>query len=370
MEFSCSKDVFDKQLQYVSRVVTVRPGMPVLSHILLETDKNILRMSATDLEIAITTHIPAEISQEGTFTVPAKLFQEFIHQNPDERISFSLESNELVCTSTKVTARIPGLDPDEYPALPLVKPGASYRLPFQDLIQAFRQVVVACAHDSARPILTGVYIKMENEHLTCAATDSFRLGEKKVTLSVPTGDAKELILPSRTVQELIRIGATLPDVQEIEVELDDQQALFRIDSVELYSRLLIGSFPNYHAIIPKQTEVKAEVMTSELVQSLRLLNVFSQSGIANVLFEITEAGEMNVSNYGSGRGTTVHTLYAVIEPGFVPLKVAFNAKFLLDACGVVQADHLDLLFSGSTKPLVIESEDPTHFQLVMPIRLT
>src|SRR4051812_28857807 len=112
MKFSCRKDDLDKYLQHVGRVVTVRQSLPVLSNVLIETDGQVVRISGTDLELAVSANVPAEVSQEGAFTVPAKVFQEFVHQNPDEELLFRLEGNELICTGTKVEARLAGIDPE------------------------------------------------------------------------------------------------------------------------------------------------------------------------------------------------------------------------------------------------------------------
>lgn len=368
MKFSVSRDALDWQLQYISRVVAIRQSLPVLSNVLLETDGKILRMSGTDMELAVTTYLPAEVEQEGTFTVPAKLFQEFVHQNPDETLHFHLESYELVCTGSKVNGRITGMDADEYPSLPKVEEGKRLTLPALAFVEALKQVVIACALDTSRPVLTGVYLQLNHDVATLAATDSFRLAERAVTI-LPVQEALTVLLPSRTVQEVIRICAALPAVEDIKVELDDQQALFRIGEVELYSRLITGNFPPYRTIIPKEFVANVQVASAEFVQALRLSYIFSSSGIANVMLEVTEDGTLQLSSYGSQKGNARHTIYSVVEEGFVPLKTAFNAKFLLDAAQATGASHINLHFSGTATALVITTDEPDYTQLVMPIRL-
>jgi len=340
----------------------------VLSNILLETDKDILRITATDLELAMTTHIPATIEQEGTFTVPAKIFQEFVHQNPDDTLTFSLESFEMVGKSNKVTGRIAGIDAEEFPDLPKLEKGSKVRLPLTPLVEALKQVVIACAQDQSRPVLTGVYMNLSEETAVLAATDSFRLVERRIPI-VPIQDSFTFLVPMRTIQELIRISASFVEFPDLEVEITDQQLLMRLDTLEIYSRLLTGNFPKYHAIIPQKFMAVAEVTTTELVQALRLSAIFSQSGVANVMVEIDSEGTFTIASYGSQRGSTSHTVYAVMQEGFEPVRAAFNAKFLLDACTASNSPHLELRFSGPTTALVIGTEDPTYLQLVMPIRL-
>lgn len=368
MKFTCAKDILDRQLQYVSRIITIRQSLPILSNILLETDKNILRISGTDMDLAVTTYLPAEIKQEGTFTVPAKLFQEFVHQNPDDEISFDLESYELVCRSAKVEGRLAGMDADEFPALPKIENGKKISLPATEFVDALKQVVIACALDQSRPVLTGIFLQLNEDVATIAATDSFRLAERKIPI-IPVQELITLLIPSRTIQEVIRITSTIGDISTLELEIAEQQIIFRIGGVELYSRLISGNFPKYQAIIPTTFPAIVGVTSQELIQALRLSYVFSTSGVANVLLEVMEDGNLYLSSYGSQKGNARHTIYSVIEEGFTPLRAAFNAKFLLDACQAAGASHLNLKFSGSLTALVIETDNPNYLQLVMPIRL-
>jgi DNA polymerase-3 subunit beta len=368
MKFTCQKEALLKHVQHVSRVVTVRSNLPILSNLLLETDKKILRISSTDLEVAVTTYIPAEIAQEGSFTVPAKLFQEFVGQNPDEEITFHLESFELVCKSKRVEARVTGMDPEEYPQLPQVTEGTRVKFEVGKFVEVMKQVVIACATDPSRPVLTGVYLNLEGDTATIVATDSFRLVERKITI-LPVPETITILIPARTIQEIIRISATVPVNSDLELQVNEQQILFRLQDVELYSRLLVGSFPKYQAIIPTTATTIADVTTAEFVQALRLSYVFSQSGIANVLLEIDDQGEMSLSSHSTQRGKSKHVIYAILKEGYSPVRVAFNAKFLLDACTAAAVPYVQLRFSGVTAPLVIATEDPHYTQLVMPIRL-
>jgi DNA polymerase-3 subunit beta len=229
-------------------------------------------------------------------------------------------------------------------------------------------VVIACANDVARPVLTAVYAKIEGEEVTFAATDSFRLSVRTLK-SVPNPSAIELLIPARSIQELIRIVSQSPEVHDIELVVGEQQAVFKMGTVELYSRLLTGTFPKYQAIIPTTFVAYTDVATAEFLQALRLATIFSSSGIANVLLEVTEDGTLILETYGSNRGSTKNTLFAVTQPGFQPIKAAFNARFLLDAASSVTADNIQLRFSGQTSPLVIGTEEPDYVQLVMPIRM-
>jgi DNA polymerase-3 subunit beta len=368
MKFSCSKEKLDQQLQYVTKIITSRQNLPILSNILLETDKNILRISSTDLEITITTHLEAKILQEGVFTVPARIFQDFVHQNPDSELEFELESFDLVCRSKKIQAKISGMDSEDYPSLPKLENGKRFILPLKDTIEALKQVSIACAVDQTRIILTGILAVFLEDSLILAATDSFRLVEKKLKI-IPTKDELNILIPNPTIQELIRVGTFFTNQEDIEVEVGEKQVIFRIKEVEIYSNLLTGTFPKYQTIIPQKFISIAEVTTSELVQALRISNIFSSTGNSNALFEINKEGVFTIANYNNQKGSLKNTIYAFLNTDFQPLKIAFNTKYLLDACNSAKAEHLSLYFSGETSALMLKTDDLNHLQLVMPIRL-
>lgn len=346
----------------------MRSTLPVLSNLLLETDKKYLRISATDLELAIATHVEAKIEQEGSFTVPAKLFQEFIHQAPESELEFQLLSNELICSGQNVKARIPGIESDEYPGLPNVEEEQILQLPAAALVEGLKQVVVACAQDQGRPVLTGVYCQLEKEQLTIAATDSFRLAER-ILPGVAINKPRTILIPNRTIQEVIRIAGQMESLTDISLTLSEQQIVLKLDNVELYSRLLVGNFPKYRTIIPQNFVVVAEVATDALTQALRLATVFAQGGVANTLLYINDDGLLEVSSYGTQRGGTNQKVPTKIVEQSGGLKAAFNSRFLLDALGAVAEPKVQLQFSGPTTPLVMTTGDPNYTQLVMPIRI-
>lgn len=367
MHFSLQRDELDRMLAHIARVVTVRHSLPVLGNVLIETDGKAVRLSGTDLEIAASASVTAEVLQEGTFTVPAKVLQEFVHQVSDRVLTVKREGQELVIVGETAEGRIVGLEATEYPSLPEVPDEQRVVLPGVELASALKQVVLACAADSARPVLTSVLFRFSKEGLTLVATDSFRLTERTLRI---TGQELEtdILMPHRTVQEVLRILGNESD-GHVSLTVGAQQVIVGVGGVELTSRLIVGQFPTYQRIIPDTFTAELDVAAAELQQALRLSSIFSHAGVSNVLFQITEEGGLTLQSHGSSRGRSQHAVHAVPQAGLQPLTVAFNTRFILDALSVTGEDFVRLKFAGATKPLVVATEDTSLLQLVMPIRL-
>jgi DNA polymerase III subunit beta len=365
MQFTCSQPILDRHLQAITRIVSSRTSVPVLANILIETDKDVVRFSTTDLELAMTTQVAAVVEQEGTFTVPARIFADFVHQNPDQELHLHREGYELVVQSKSVDVRIGGMDAEEYPPLPRVEDGTRVHLPAQDFVDGLKKVMGACAQDYSRPVLSGICMQFEDELLTLAATDSFRLAE--CTVAIPLiQKSLSILLPSRTAQEIVRLVGT--EKGDFELIVGELQVLCKVGDVHVYSRLLSGSFPKYKAIIPTTVVAKMHMATQDCITALRLCQVFSQAGITNVTLDVQGDGVVTLSTYGSAKGSTKHTLLAHCDAGFTAIKNSFNARFLLDACATINSDTLTFTLSGTRSAMLVTSPDSSHLQLVMPIR--
>jgi DNA polymerase III subunit beta len=368
MQFTCSREILDRQLQFISRVVTTRHTLPILSNLLVETDEGLIRISGTDLELAIATTVPAEITQQGSITIPAKLFHEFIHHNPDAEVTITVVGSVVECTSKQVSAKIPCIDADEYPSLPVIPAQEELQLDTESVVEALKQVVIACATDPGRPTLMGVSCSLRDDAVVFAATDSFRLAERTLP-GIPVAKELSILIPMRTVQELIRVSGQVSLNEALTMTMSDQQVVFRIAGVEVYSRLLVGTFPKYQAIIPTTFVAETVVQTQQLVQALRLISSFSSAGVSNTILSISESGELSVRSHGNQSGNAEQVVAANTKPDHKPIAAAFNTKFLMDALQAAQFERVTLLVSGVSSPLVLRTDDPTHQQLVMPIRL-
>src|SRR4030043_2378674 len=258
MKLSCTQENLNRGLGLVSRMISSRTALPILGHALLKTDKGRLKLSATDLEIGINTWIGAKVEKEGVITIPGRLLSDFIAVCDDKKINLSTEKQDLNLKSEKYQAKIKGTNAEEFPLIPEVKEAHNFEIPAKSLEEAISQVVLACAIDESRPVLSGILIKIAGNKIKIVATDSYRLAEKIITLSKNPGFNKDIVVPAKTMNELARI-LTSVSAATVKVAVSENQIQFNIDdNIEIVSRLIEGNFPNYEQIIPEKYTSQVE----------------------------------------------------------------------------------------------------------------
>ncbi|HEU0167669.1 MAG TPA: DNA polymerase III subunit beta [Chloroflexota bacterium] len=372
MKITCPQDNLSKGLAIVSRAVSTRSTMPILSNILLSTDGNRLRLAATNLELSVNCWIEAEIEEEGKIAVPARLLQEFVSSLPNAPVSMVLnQSNrtlQLKCLRTE--GRIKGVNAEEFPAIPTVEEGAEvYSQPAHVLKDVISQVAIAAASDDSRPIFTGVLTTI-GQTMSMVAADGFRLGLRSTEIEGGPEQELTLIIPARSLVELARI---LPDgkagqeeLVEIAVTPNKNQVIFRTSAVELVSRLIEGQFPNYKQIMPKEWKTQVVVPTSEFLNAAKTASFFARDS-ANIVRLHMESGEMTVRAESTELGDNESRIDAIVE-GQQQADIAFNAKYLTDALNVVDSEQIKLEITSAGSPGVIKPVDSTDYvHIIMPM---
>ncbi len=373
MRVSCLQENLARGLALVGRAVATRSTLPQTTHVLLRTDQGRLRLAATNLEIAITAWVGAQVEEEGAITVPARLFTEFVNTLPDERIDLSLAPRgrqlQLVCGRYEAT--IAGMDPADFPPIPTVEEAASVRVEPRALRTAIAQVEFAAATDDTRPVLTGVHTLVEGDTLTLAAADGFRLAVHRLPLEEEAPQRVEIIVPARALRELYRL---LADEQEPILMMVNQarsQVLFRLRSVELVAQLIQGTFPNYSQLIPQEYKTRAVVNLKEFLQETRRAAIFARDG-SNIVRLVVEPGEgvgmgkMVVSARAEELGEHRGELDALVEGE--PAKIAFNAKYLQDVLQVLDCTEVALEITTPTSPGVFRPVGLDNYvHVVMPM---
>lgn len=369
MKLSATQPNLRHGLGLVSRVVGNAATLPVLAHVLLETDRGRLRLSATDLELGIITYVGAKVETDGAITVPARTFTDFINSNTDERLNISTNQNSLTIISDSYKADIPGIAATEYPTIPTIEKGISFVVNRDELIRALKAVVIACALDEARPALAGVLWRGGDKMLQLAATDSFRLAEYIIALPM-TPEGLNVIVPARAINEFIRV-ISAENFDQVQVVINNNQIQLTIGDTTIISRLIEASFPEYAKIIPQTFVTDLVVNASEMSNALKVATVFSSAQANNVQLTI-EDQTVRLQSVASQYGQEVSAVNAEVmhHTEEKKLDITFNARYLNDVMTVAGPGKVIIKCSGATKPAVVVNPDlPNYQHIVMPIRV-
>ena len=370
MRLSCLQENLSKCLGVVGRAVATRTTLPVTSNVLLATEESRLRLSATNLEIAISCWLGSMVEEEGAITVPAKLLSEFVNSLPSQKIDLALADHTLELKCARFEARISGIDAEDFPPIPKISGGMTYQIQPDALRLAINQVVFATASEDTRPVLTGVCAEFEEDMLTMAAADGFRLAVHKAPLMSPTKEKAEIIIPGRALSELNRMLTDQKDPVEIAVSQNKSQVLFRMKDVELVSQLIQGTFPNFRQLIPASYTTRAVISTPEFLRATRTSAIFARDGSGIVRLQITPdggaTGKMSVSARSEQVGDNVGEIDAKVEGEAA--KIAFNGKYLTDVLGVIHEGEIALETTTPSSPGVIRPIGVDNYvHIIMPM---
>jgi len=373
MKLSCLQENLDRGLNVVGRAVAVRTTLPITNNVLLATDKSRLKLSATNLEMAISCWIGAKVEEEGAITVPARLLSEFISSLPSEKVDINLspQTKTLGLKCARFEARISGVDAKDFPPIPRVEGGIATKVEVEALRQAIGQVAFAAATEESRPVLTGVDAEFDGDTLTLAAADGFRLAVYKLPLAQAVSQKTEVIIPARTLAELNRLMADQEEAVEITVNPEKGQALFRLKDIELVSQLIQGSFPNYSQLIPKKFNTKAVISVADFLRATKTASIFARDGSGIVRLVVAPGGEMTpgkvtVSARSEEIGDDVGDIDAMVEGE--EAKIAFNGKYLTDVLGVLHEAQVALETTNPSSPGVLRPVGSDNYiHVVMPM---
>ncbi len=375
MKLSCLQENLSKGLAVVSRAVATRSTLPVTQNVLISTDQSRLKLSATNLEIAITTWIGASIEDEGAITLPARILTEFVNTLEGDKIDFSLpEGNGILnISSGRSKATINGIDAEEFPPIPTVLDGIRAVVNAGVLKKAISRVAFAAATEESRPVLTGVELKIEGNDFSLAAADGFRLAVQKDKLTEPIDGNIEVIIPARTMNELNRLVSD--DSEEIEVVMTPTrgQILFRSGDIEIVSQLLQGNFPNYQQLLPEEHSTRSIFDTNALQRAVRSASIFARDGSNIVRMQLVPPTEDDDNGKAliSARSEEVGDNEDVVDAESLEgeeSKIAFNSRYLMDVLAVLDKGNVVLETTTASSPGVFKPvEDDGYTHVVMPM---
>ena len=370
MKLTILQENLIKGLNLVGRSVATRPQLPILANILLSAEEGRLRMAATNLEIGINFWAGAKIEEEGSFTVPARAFLEFISSLPKEKVEISLEEGQLVVRCDSYEASFNGIAATEFPALPSFPEEELFSLKKETLTEALQKASFAAAADEGRPVLTGVLFKFLGKDLFLAATDGFRLSVVKIPNPLPKKkEETKILLPARALAEVIKAtSGESGEKKEIAFALlpRGNQAIFSVENTEIVTQLIGGEFPNYEKIIPAEGGTKITVAGEDLLRAVRMAAIFARDSSNIVRFKIEE-GKLLVSANAAQVGKNKSEIEV---KGGGEGKIAFNSRYLLDFLNVVGEKEVSLEMSSALSPGVFKIVGEENFlHIIMPVRV-
>jgi len=372
MRLSVLQENLAQGLNIASRSVATRAQLPILSNVLLTTDKGRLKISATNLETGINLWVGAKIEKEGSLSVPAKILSEFVSSLPAGKIELEAKENSLSLSAGAFKADFIGLSAAEFPLVPSLTGKVNVSFEGKVLASAVSQVAFAAATDEGRPVLTGVLILPKGNQLVLAATDGYRLSMKKLKevkgLEKLAQSKSGLIIPSRTLIEVARlVGEADEEKIKLAITPKASQVIFALGEAEIVSRLIEGKFPDFEKIIPESSTTKVTVETETLTRAVRMAAIFARESANIIRFEIKGA-KLRVSANTAQVGGNISEVEAKVEGK--EGKVAFNSRYLLDFLNTISADQVSFEMSGALNPGVFTAlGDKSFLHIIMPVRV-
>lgn len=363
MKFEVGTEQFLGGVSLASRFVQRQLSLPVLQTILIVADSGTIVLRATNLECGVEISLPAKIGEAGVAAVSGATLLGFLSNARSKSVSASLQGEILKLQTDRSSAQLKTVSHDDFPVLPRVSAENSFTIKSNDLIHALRSVIHCAATSAVKPELQSVMLGGEAGKLTVAATDSFRLAEKTVSLK-SKGSVPQLLLPARNAAELIRILEN--SAGEIEIFYNQNQLSVQVGNIYYTSRLIDGAFPNYHQVVPKDFATEAVVLREDFSQALKGLSVFTDKFL-QVSF-VADPGRKTVelSSRNSDVGEEECQLKAAVSGDEV--KMTFNSRYLADSVMPLTSESIRLQMNGPGKPMVVRGvSDDSFFYLAMPM---
>jgi DNA polymerase III subunit beta len=363
MKLECTGERIRDAVAQVERVTGKNLTLPVLSSILIIASGKTLKLRATNLSLGVEVEIPAKIEKEGVLAIGGGILNATMSNiEGSENIILEEKDGSLSVKTKKSQIKIKGLPSDDFPTIPRVS-GTTFEMDSKKLVEGIKSVYYSSSPADIKPEISSVYIYTTDQNLVFVSTDSFRLAEKKIkTKNLP--DIEGIIIPFKNITEILRIFSDLNT--EIKVCFSKNQISFSTDNVYLTSRVIDGIFPDYRQIIPKSASTEATILKQDLLNALKLSNVFSDK-FNQVNLRIAPSEKIfELSSSSSDVGENKTYLDAALKGDEVSL--SFNYRYFLDCFASLTTDSLSIKLSGPSKPIVITPvSDASFTYLIMPM---
>lgn len=377
MKISCTQENLHQGLSITSHLVTKNINLPILQNVLVKAEGGIIKFTATNLEIAINCSVRGKVEEQGEFTIPSKLFFDYVSLLPNEVIHLESNGEQLLIECGSHKTKIHGMNASDFPLVPKVEGETSFQIPIEELRIALSQVLFSVATNESRPELTGVlmhfYQYQQEMRLTLASTDSYRLSEK--TIPVTNGPMQDfrVVIPAKTLSEVNRILSVFRDEVDlpsyITMHVKQNQVVFMYGPVELVSRTIEENYPDYEQIIPKQFQTNVLIDREDFIKAVKTASLFSKNGLFDVtlLFSPTDKC-VSVKALDATRGENTTTCEADISG--TNNSVTVNFRYLLDGLQSLSGDQILFQMIDASNPCLVTEKDKSseHRYIVMPIK--
>jgi DNA polymerase-3 subunit beta len=368
MRFTISREKLQEGLNAVSASIPTKTTLPVLANILVETTDRGIRLSGTDLDIAVSTEVAADVEASGAVTIPAKKLSELARELPPSPVKIAALGEQritLECGRSKF--KLLGLPRDEFPTFPVVRFDESWRIKSGDLQKLIGATAFAVSAEESRPILNGVLWELRPEEMRMVATNGHRLAKMETPIVASSAPASDLIVPPKALEQVRRL---FPAEEELEVARGENHIGFRSPLTAVFTRLIEGPYPNYDQVIPRDNDKFAIADKGALVSALKRMSVIASDQTHRIRMAFN-SGMLKFSVTTPDLGEAQDEL--PIRYDGDPLEIGFNASYLLEILRFMPTDEVKLTFKAPERAATIEPEgwsDPaTYMCLVMPLRL-
>ena len=368
MKFTITREKLHEGLGAVAASVPTKTTLPVLANILVEASKDGLRLSGTDLDIAVSTTIPASVDQEGATTLPARKLVEIVKELPNAAIRMTSAGEQRVTIECgKAKFKLLGLSREEFPAFPTVKFEGGWKVAAKDLQKLIAHVAFAASTEESRPILNGVLWELRPERMRMVATNGHRLARMDVPTSGQGGGQADLIIPPKALDQIRRL---FEGEDEIEIGRSDNHLGFRSTTTQIYTRLIEGPYPNYEQVIPRENDKSLTADKSALAAALRRMSIVASDQTHRIRMAFTN-GACKLSVQTPDLGEAQEELSVAYEGD--SLEIGFNAAYLLEILKYMPTDEVRMTFKAPERAATCEpvgwSDPASYLTLVMPLRL-
>lgn len=367
MKLTATKKNIITALVNTERCAGKQITLPILQTVLFEVRKNICALKATNLETGIKYIFPCKAEVDGVTTVSPRLLLGILQNTQEESVSFEVKQGVFFVKTKTSNAKLNTTSSDEFPLIPKIKQTQSCVVSKNTLIEAFEQVLPAVSTSDFKPEISGVYFSVFGKNALCAATDTFRLAEKKIILTKEANGSFSCIIPFKMVQEAARILRSVEDVNDIEVGVGDNQFMISWNGSRMVSRVIDGSFPEYKTIIPNNFNTSFTIPHEAILQKVRLVNILT--GKLNDVVLKTKQTEISVLSINPELGAADSSFATPVKGDEV--MVTLNARYFTDGITSCGGENIFIGLNNEQSPVLLKNpEDESFLYIVMPIRNT